>query len=48
VTDVGSVKAPMLALMDEGRYVGGHPMAGSELEGVDGARPTCSRAPRGC
>ena len=38
VTDVGSVKAPMLSLMDEGRYVGGHPMAGSELEGVDGAR----------
>jgi prephenate dehydrogenase len=38
VTDVGSVKAPMLDLMSEPRYVGGHPMAGSELEGVDGAR----------
>lgn len=38
VTDVGSVKTPMLALMDDPRYVGGHPMAGSELEGVDGAR----------
>ena len=38
VTDVGSVKSPMLALMDDPRYVGGHPMAGSELEGVDGAR----------
>jgi prephenate dehydrogenase len=38
VTDVGSVKTPMLPLMDDGRYVGGHPMAGSELEGVDGAR----------
>jgi prephenate dehydrogenase len=38
VTDVGSVKTPMLALMDDPRFVGGHPMAGSELEGVDGAR----------
>lgn len=38
VTDVGSVKTPMLELMDHPRYVGGHPMAGSELEGVDGAR----------
>ena len=26
-------------LMADPRYVGGHPMAGSELEGVDGARP---------
>jgi prephenate dehydrogenase len=38
VTDVGSVKTPMLALMGDRRYVGGHPMAGSELEGVDGSR----------
>jgi prephenate dehydrogenase len=38
VTDVGSVKTPMVRLMDDARYVGGHPMAGSELEGVDGAR----------
>ena len=38
VTDVGSVKSPMLGLMEDPRYVGGHPMAGSELEGVDGAR----------
>ena len=38
VTDVGSVKTPMLDLMDDPRFVGGHPMAGSELEGVDGAR----------
>ncbi len=38
VTDVGSVKTPMLDLMADPRYVGGHPMAGSELEGVDGAR----------
>jgi prephenate dehydrogenase len=39
VTDVGSVKTPMLELMSNPRYVGGHPMAGSELEGVAGARP---------
>ena len=39
VTDVGSVKTPMLELMADRRYVGGHPMAGSELEGVDGSRP---------
>ncbi len=38
VTDVGSVKTPMLELMGDPRYVGGHPMAGSELEGVDGSR----------
>ncbi|MCU0269074.1 MAG: prephenate dehydrogenase/arogenate dehydrogenase family protein [Acidimicrobiales bacterium] len=38
VTDVGSVKSPMLDLMVDPRYVGGHPMAGSELEGLDGAR----------
>ena len=38
VTDAGSVKTPMLDLMADPRYVGGHPMAGSELEGVDGAR----------
>lgn len=38
VTDVGSVKGPMLALMDDPRYVGGHPMAGSEHDGIDGAR----------
>nr|WP_283250954.1 prephenate dehydrogenase/arogenate dehydrogenase family protein [Rhabdothermincola salaria] len=38
VTDAGSVKTPMLDLMGDPRYVGGHPMAGSELEGVDGAR----------
>jgi prephenate dehydrogenase len=43
VTDVGSVKAPVLAAVETARpalasrYVGGHPMAGSEQEGVDGA-----------
>jgi prephenate dehydrogenase len=37
VTDVGSVKAPIVANVDNARFVGGHPMAGSEQEGVDGA-----------
>jgi len=38
VTDVGSVKAPIVAAVDHPRFVGGHPMAGSEELGVDGAR----------
>ena len=44
VTDVGSVKAPIIAEVEEARpqlarrFVGGHPMAGSEQEGLDGAR----------
>lgn len=38
VTDVGSVKAPVVAAVDHPRFVGGHPMAGSEALGVDGAR----------
>lgn len=38
VTDVGSVKTPLLELMSDPRFLGGHPMAGSEQEGVDGAR----------
>ena len=37
VTDVGSVKAPIVAAVPDGRFVGGHPMAGSEQEGVEGA-----------
>jgi len=37
VTDVGSVKASVCAICDDPRFVGGHPMAGSELEGLDGA-----------
>jgi prephenate dehydrogenase len=39
VTDVGSVKAPIVANVADPRFVGGHPMAGSEQEGVDGADP---------
>jgi prephenate dehydrogenase len=44
VTDVGSVKGPVVAGLEAtrpataGRFIGGHPMAGSEQEGVDGAR----------
>ena len=37
VTDVGSVKGPVCAACDDPRFVGGHPMAGSELDGLDGA-----------
>lgn len=37
VTDVGSVKAPVVAAVGDSRFVGGHPMAGSEQEGVAGA-----------
>ena len=40
VTDVGSVKAPIVSAVGHPRFVGGHPMAGSEQEGVDGAEPT--------
>lgn len=37
VTDVGSVKARIVGEVAHPRFVGGHPMAGSEQEGVDGA-----------
>ena len=37
VTDVGSVKGGITAAVDDPRFVGGHPMAGSELDGFDGA-----------
>jgi len=39
VTDVGSVKAPLVTAVADDRFVGGHPMAGSEQEGVEGADP---------
>ena len=44
VTDVGSVKASVVADVARrcpagaARFIGGHPMAGSEQEGIDGAR----------
>jgi prephenate dehydrogenase len=37
VTDVGSVKAPVVQAVDHPRFVGGHPMAGSEQDGIEGA-----------
>lgn len=37
VTDVGSVKAPIAAGVDDPRFVPGHPMAGSEQDGLAGA-----------
>lgn len=40
VTDVAGVKGPIVgALGGHPRFVGGHPMAGSEQEGVEGADP---------
>jgi len=39
VTDVGSVKAPIVSAVADTRFVGGHPMAGSEQDGVEGATP---------
>ncbi len=39
VTDVGSVKRDViLSLGSEGRFIGGHPLAGAETSGVEGAR----------
>lgn len=43
ITDVGSVKGPVLVkaskLFPGGNFIGGHPMAGVELSGVDAAHP---------
>jgi prephenate dehydrogenase len=38
VTDVGSVKGPICDAVTHPRFVGGHPMAGSEQVGIAGAR----------
>jgi prephenate dehydrogenase len=40
VTDVAGVKTPIVTALSDPRFVGGHPMAGSEQEGVDGADAT--------
>jgi prephenate dehydrogenase len=37
VTDVGSVKGPLVNSVSHPSFVGGHPMAGSEQVGVEGA-----------
>jgi len=39
VTDVAGVKAPVTEAVEHNRFVGGHPMAGSEQVGVEGASP---------
>jgi prephenate dehydrogenase len=38
VTDVGSTKQELVAAVDDPRFVGGHPIAGSEAAGVEHAR----------
>ena len=38
VTDVAGVKAPVVRAISDPRFVGGHPMAGSEQSGIHGAR----------
>ena len=38
VTDVGSVKSTVCRSIVDDRFVGGHPMAGSEFDGLDGAQ----------
>ncbi|MCK4648520.1 prephenate dehydrogenase/arogenate dehydrogenase family protein [bacterium] len=38
VTDVGSVKGPMLKRIDHPFFIGGHPLAGSEQRGPQSAR----------
>ena len=43
VTDVGSVKTPVVSAVDHPRFVGGHPMAGSEQDGLAGADPDLFR-----
>jgi prephenate dehydrogenase len=37
VTDTSGVKGPVVSAVDHPRFVGGHPMAGSEQVGLDGA-----------
>lgn len=38
VTDVGSVKRTIVDQVDDPRFIGGHPMAGSERSGLEGVR----------
>jgi prephenate dehydrogenase len=38
VTDVGSTKSAISRSVEHPRFVGGHPMAGSEQDGIEGAR----------
>ena len=43
VTDVGSVKVPVVSAVADPRFVGGHPMAGNEQDGITGADPDLFR-----
>lgn len=43
VTDVGSVKGSIVNQVNDKRFIPGHPMAGSEQEGIRGARPDLFR-----
>ncbi len=43
VTDVGSVKAPVCSAVAHPHFVGGHPMTGSEQDGLSGADPELFR-----
>lgn len=43
VTDLGSVKGAVVRGVASPRFVGGHPMAGSELQGLAGADPDLFR-----
>ncbi|MEM9651156.1 MAG: prephenate dehydrogenase/arogenate dehydrogenase family protein, partial [Actinomycetota bacterium] len=38
VTDVGSTKASICSQIDDPRFLGGHPMAGSDQDGISGAK----------
>jgi prephenate dehydrogenase len=38
ITDVGSVKRPVVSAVDDPRFIGGHPLAGAETAGVEHAR----------
>jgi prephenate dehydrogenase len=39
VTDVGSTKQALLGVIDDPRFIGGHPIAGAETAGVEHSRP---------
>ena len=43
VTDVAGVKGAITAAVSDPRFIGGHPMAGSEQRGLAGARPDLFR-----
>lgn len=51
VTDCGSVKAPIIQALSQGlgsdvEFIGGHPMAGAEAQGIDAATPDLFKGAR--